>query len=237
MISNFQSFEKHINYIGTPCLFLDDDLQELKQHRIVDLVTCSCKKISFNLLLNQLHSVLLQLPEKVRQKVSKHHRNINHIRNHFIFVDYNLSLKNVDLEEKFEIYGNISFEIEGIEDLEMTVAEVFIYRKREERFIVYWKRIKINPLISLIISIVACISIAIKKNIEIIQVLRLVQAILEVKSMNDTNFSPFVNLWMDRGVPHEFAQLSEGLNVNTILLQILVDGYFIEIVIDIVGVI
>lgn len=198
MISNFQSFEKHINYISTSRLFLDDDLQELKQHRIVDLVIYSCVEIFFNLLLYQLHSALLQLPEKVRQKISKHHRNINHIRNYFIFVYYYLSLKNVDLQEKLEIYGYISLEIEGIEVLEMIVAEIFIYRKRKECFIVYWKRIKITPLISLLISVVARISISIKKNIEIAQVLRLVEAILKVERMDDTNFSPFVYFWMNR---------------------------------------
>ena len=100
MISNFQSFEKHINYISTPRLFLDDDLQELKQHRIVDLFIYSCVEIFFDLLLYQLHPALLQLPKKVRQKISKHHRNINHIHYYFIFIYYYLSLKNVDLQEK-----------------------------------------------------------------------------------------------------------------------------------------
>ena len=80
----------------------------------------------------------------------------------------------------------------------MIVAEIFIYRKRKECFIVYWKRIKITPLISLLISVVARISISIKKNIEIAQVLRLVEAILKVESMDDTNFSPFVYFWMNR---------------------------------------
>ena len=63
------------------------------------------------------------------------------------------------------------------------------------------------------------------------------EAILKVESVNDTNFSLFVYLWMDWWVPHELAQLPESLEVNAVLLKIFIDRYFIKIVIYVVSII